>query len=110
MGNLDYHKTKGTMHQYAVSKAGNYLQGTEYARRNKDAGIVSVPLNPGNLDSELWRTQGAVMSFVLKSLVLHPRIMGAYTELYAGLSPKITLEQSGDWGKSISHFSSSRPG
>jgi retinol dehydrogenase-12 len=99
MDNLDYHQKKGTMHQYAVSKAGNYLHGTEFARRYKDDGVVSLPLNPGNLDSELWRTQGAVMSFILKSFVLHPRILGAYTQLFAGLSPTVTIDQSGEWGK-----------
>lgn len=99
MNNLDYHQEKGTMHQYAVSKAGNYFHATEFARRFKATGVVSIPLNPGNLDSELWRTQGPVMSFVLKTFVLHPRILGAYTQLFAGLSPKITIDRSGDWGK-----------
>ncbi|RKL11614.1 hypothetical protein BFJ71_g97 [Fusarium oxysporum] len=43
--------------QYAISKLGNYYHATEYAARHKSDGIISVPLNPGNLDSELWRTQ-----------------------------------------------------
>jgi retinol dehydrogenase 12 len=101
MDNLDYHIPKGTMHQYSVSKAGNYFQGTEFAKRFKATGIVSVPLNPGNLNSDLWRTQGSVMSRVLKTFILHPQIYGAYTELFAGLSPAITIDHSGDWGKSV---------
>ncbi|TAQ84875.1 hypothetical protein B7494_g6800 [Chlorociboria aeruginascens] len=95
--NLDYHKETGWFTQYGISKAGNYLQGSEFARRHKEDGVVSVSLNPGNLNSDLWRGQGAVMSRFLKSFVLHEPIYGAYTELFAGLSPEITLEKSGEW-------------
>lgn len=95
---LDTYKPKSTFTAYAISKAGNYLHGVEYARRYKSAGIVSVPLNPGNLDSELWRTQGPLMTWALKTFVLHPRVYGAYTQLFAAFSPSVTLERSGDWG------------
>ena len=60
---------------------------------------MSVPLNPGNLDSELYRNQGGVVRWVLRRLVLYPPIYGAYTLLFAGLSEEVTLEKSGDWGK-----------
>jgi retinol dehydrogenase-12 len=99
MDNLDYHKDQSPMYKYGVSKAGNYLHATEFAKLYKADGIVSIPLNPGNLNSELYRSQGSIVSFILKKLVLHPPIYGAYTELYAGLSPKITIENSGSWGK-----------
>lgn len=65
MGKLN--DNRSPFQAYGISKAGNYLQGTEYARRYKDAGIVSVPLNPGNLDSELWRTQGSFVTWVLRT-------------------------------------------
>lgn len=42
MDNLDYKKDKIVWHKYGVSKAGNYLQATEYARRHESDGIVSV--------------------------------------------------------------------
>lgn len=101
----DVGKKTSNFGAYAISKAGNYFQGTEFARRYRDAGIVSIPLNPGNLDSDLWRTQGSVMSFMLRKFILHPPINGAYTELYAGLSPAITMEQSGNWSKPASIYS-----
>jgi retinol dehydrogenase-12 len=97
MDNLDYHNDPGWFPQYCISKAGNYLQATEFGRRHRMDGIVSVALNPGNLDSELWRNQGAVMAKFLKWFVLHDPINGAYTELYAGISPEITLENTGAW-------------
>lgn len=89
---------------YALSKAGNYLHAVEMAKRFKNQGVVSIALNPGNLDSELWRTQGAVAAKFLKTFVLHPPKYGAYTELFAGLSPAVTMDRSGDWGKFIRPF------
>lgn len=88
---------KSEFTSYALSKAGNYLHAVEMARRFRQQGVVSVALNPGNLDSELWRTQTAFASRVLKTFVLHPPKFGAYTELFAGLSKDVTLERSGDW-------------
>lgn len=102
LANLDYHNDKDPFHKYAVSKAGNYLHGTEFARRHLDDGVVSIPLNPGNLESDLWRALPAVVQTALRYLVLHPTVHGAYTELFAALSPEVTLEKSGEWGE---HFS-----
>ncbi|KAH6683398.1 hypothetical protein B0J14DRAFT_146455 [Halenospora varia] len=92
----EYEK-KGGMYRYGVSKAGNYLHATEFARRFHDSGIVSIGLNPGNLNSELYRTQGPVMGKILRTFVLHEPVLGAYTELFAGLSPQVTIERSGEW-------------
>ncbi|KAI0412979.1 hypothetical protein F5X98DRAFT_353387 [Xylaria grammica] len=97
LDNLDYHNDMGWFPKYAISKAGNYLQGSEFARRHKADGIVSVSLNPGNLDSELWRNQPYLIGKLLKWTILHAPINGAYTELFAGLSPDVTMEKSGGW-------------
>ncbi|KAI8631156.1 hypothetical protein F5Y19DRAFT_473555 [Xylariaceae sp. FL1651] len=97
MDNLDYHNDMGWFPKYCISKAGNFLQGAEYARRYKADGILSISLNPGNLDSELWRNQPYVVAKFLKWFVLYAPINGAYTELFAGLSPEVTMEKSGGW-------------
>lgn len=99
LDNLDYHVPKAAMERYALSKAGNWLHGVEYARRYKDQGIVSIPLNPGNLYSDLYRDRGSLAHVVIR-VITYPVINGAYTELFAGLSPDVTLERSGEWGKS----------
>ncbi|KFA63727.1 hypothetical protein S40285_09126 [Stachybotrys chlorohalonatus IBT 40285] len=103
MNNLDYHADKSIFHKYAVSKVGNYFHATEYAARYKQDGIVSVSLNPGNLDSDLWRTQGAFVHWLLRKAILYPNVFGAYTELFAGLSPAVTMEHTGSfiapWGR-----------
>ncbi|KAK7917592.1 hypothetical protein PG985_011200 [Apiospora marii] len=102
LDNLDYHKPMSWFQQYCISKAGNYLHGAEYAWRHGPGsggdGILSVSLNPGNLDSELWRTQTFLVRKFLQWVLLHPPVFGAYTELYAGLSPELSLEEhSGGW-------------
>ena len=96
---LDYREDKTWMYKYGVSKAGNYLHSTEYARRHRDHGIVSVALNPGNLSSDLWRTVWTGLVSFLRSYFLWPPIYGAYTELFAGLSPDVSLEKSGAWSE-----------
>lgn len=81
---------------YAISKAGNYLQAVEYAKRHAADGIVSVALNPGNLNSDLWRTWPAWAQWLL-GFAFYPPKYGAYTELFAGLSPDMKLENKLDW-------------
>lgn len=90
---------RSTFEQYTLSKLGNYFQATEFGVRYKASGIVSVPLNPGNLDTELWRTQGSIVSWLLRKLVLYPSVYGGYTNIFAGFSPKVTLDKSGTWSK-----------
>ena len=103
MSNLDYHIKKPATYQYGISKTGAWALGVEFARRYKGNGIVSLPLNPGNLTSELARDQPFSIRAVAK-LIGYPPINGAYTQLFAGLSPEATIEKSGSWGKYSSFF------
>ncbi|KAI1177058.1 hypothetical protein F4777DRAFT_543581 [Nemania sp. FL0916] len=100
---LDDWDKKGSYPQYCFTKLGNYYHSTEYAARHAADGIISVALNPGNLDSDFWRTMGPVTSCVLKKTLLSPPVYGAYTSVFAGLSPEVTLEKSGQfvapWGR-----------
>jgi retinol dehydrogenase 12 len=98
LDNLDYHIPKPGMERYSNSKAGNWLHGVEFARRFKADGVVSVPLNPGNLNTELAREHGFIFTSVVK-LIVYPPKNGAYTELFGGLSDKITIEDTGCWGE-----------
>ncbi|KAI1125979.1 hypothetical protein F5Y10DRAFT_245838 [Nemania abortiva] len=89
--------------KYFSSKLGNYLHAAEFANRYRADGVISVPLNPGALDSDLWREQTSLMQSFLRATLLHPPVYGAYTCLYAAFSPEITLENSGThvapWGQ-----------
>ncbi|KAI1484688.1 hypothetical protein F5X96DRAFT_683405 [Biscogniauxia mediterranea] len=96
LDNLDYKRDIFYAYKYGVSKAGNYYHSTEYARRHRDDGIVSVAMNPGNLRSELYRNCGFFESLLSKA-VTYPPVNGAYTELFAGLSDEVTMEKSGCW-------------
>ena len=91
--------TKAPFDQYCVSKLGNHLHATQFAAHYKADGVISIPLNPGNLDSDFWRTQGALMTCILRKTLLFPPVFGAYTNLFAGFSPKVTLDKSGSFGK-----------
>ncbi|KAI1111163.1 short-chain dehydrogenase [Nemania sp. NC0429] len=97
MNNLDYHVDASDITKYGLSKVGNWLHGVEYARRHKADGIISVPLNPGNLTSDLYRENKQLYLRIAIKIAGFPPVNGAYTQLYAGLSPDITLERTGSW-------------
>ena len=99
VASIDNRVGKNSFNNYFLSKGGNFVHGIEYAERHRGDGIVSVTLNPGNLDSDLWRFYGPVMRWGLRTFVLHPSIYGAYTELFAGLSPEVTMEKTGAWSE-----------
>lgn len=120
MENLDYKKKEmnGWM-KYGVSKAGNILHSNEYARKYGEQGVLSVvcgcqrrtvvradmmslqALNPGNLRTNLNRHTAEYLKAILNFLFVYPPIFGAYTELFAGLSPDVL---NADWGTSSSHL------
>lgn len=98
LDNLDYQIQKPAIERYGISKSGVWALGVEFARRHRANGIVSVPINPGNISSEFARDQGAILKTVAR-FVGYPPALGAYTELFAGLSPQVTMEKSGAWGE-----------
>ncbi|KAF4457043.1 hypothetical protein F53441_958 [Fusarium austroafricanum] len=94
--NLDYHKPRNILHKYACSKAGNFYHNTEFAKKHKNDGIISVSLNPGNLRSELDRSSPWYLYYP-RTFTTYPPLYGAYTELFAAFSEDITVEKSGVW-------------
>ncbi|KAL2156732.1 hypothetical protein VTH82DRAFT_1477 [Thermothelomyces myriococcoides] len=103
LDNLDYHVPMPGPERYGISKVGVWALGVEYAKRHRDKGIVSVPINPGNLTSELPRHQGIVLKTVAR-VVGYPPVYGAYTELWAAFSPEVTLDKSGEWVAPFGRF------
>ncbi len=59
-------------------------------------------LNPGFLKTDSQRHVSGVQGAII-NLLLRTPIHGAYTELFAGLSPEITLERTGAWSTSMIH-------
>lgn len=107
MDNLDYHVGQSPSYKYGVTKAGNYLHATEYARRHEKDGIVSVAVHPGMLNSDIGQYMSTITNWILKWLFLYPPIFGAYTELFAGLSLEVTIEKMKicDWSEWFVVFS-----
>lgn len=95
MDNLDYHIPKEHVERYGISKCGDWLLGVEYGRRHKADGIVSVPINPGNVRTSLARDQTLGLKIIAHAVV-YPIINGVYTQLFAAFSPEITIEKA-DW-------------
>lgn len=104
---------------YGVTKCANVMLGAEGAKRDGADGIIHVvstratyavyrcayymqSWNPGNLYSELQRHATWYQFLALKA-ILYPTKFGAYTELFAGWSPKITRQHNGcyvvPWGQ-----------
>jgi NAD(P)-dependent dehydrogenase (short-subunit alcohol dehydrogenase family) len=92
---------------YVASKTGNWFLAAELARAaaipgSPAYGILSLTQNPGNLSTNLLRH--ASWMKLLSAPLLHRPRMGAYTELWAGLAPELTLEAHGGayvvpWGR-----------
>ncbi|CAD6588425.1 MAG: hypothetical protein ASARMPREDX12_003325 [Alectoria sarmentosa] len=87
---------------YAVSKAGNWLLASEFARRYGNDGIVSVTQNPGQLRTSIWDGAPKVVRKIM-GLVLYSALYGAYTALWCGISSEITVADGGryaiPWGR-----------
>ncbi|KAI0199682.1 NAD(P)-binding protein [Astrocystis sublimbata] len=87
---------------YVNSKTGNIFLSTELARRyGKSSGIISVASNPGNALTNLFRHTPYV-NYLVRPLLYKPET-AAITQLYAGLSPDISLTENGSyivpWGR-----------
>lgn len=118
MSNLDYKKDQGVWYKYGMSKAGNILQATEFAKRYRNDGINSTvslrhdfnrmlafltlffikAVDPGFLKTDLYKNMPKWQLAVV-GLILKDPIYGAYAELFAGLSSEIKPEMIGAWGK-----------
>lgn len=114
MDNLDMHVEKDAKYRYGASKAGDWIYAHELSRRFGSQGLIGLGVNPGNLKTQLFRHQSAVFH-ALTGPANYPVVNGAYTELWAGLSPEVTAEKAGslvypfgrfgdirrDWAKAI---------
>ncbi|PWO25098.1 hypothetical protein PtrARCrB10_06362 [Pyrenophora tritici-repentis] len=98
MDNLDYSKKHQNLDfmKYSSSKGGNVLHAIEFQRRYGAEGVISVSLHPGVLKTEIFRDSPKWKSAMLY-FIIYPTVMGAYTEIYAGLSPDVMGLQSNEW-------------
>ena len=87
---------------YTASKTGNWFLASELAREVGSQGIISVTQNPGNIKTNILRHFSMLFRLIV-SPILYEAKYGAYTELWAGLSPHLTMEMNGGyvipWGR-----------
>ncbi|KAE9577791.1 putative oxidoreductase [Colletotrichum fructicola] len=99
-GGIDVNKllapTNDQQVNYALSKTGNWFLADHFAKELGTRGIISLVLNPGNLRTPLLCHFHWGVGALVSPLLYHPRF-GAYTNLWAGFSPDITLEDGGRW-------------
>ncbi|EIM81872.1 NAD-P-binding protein [Stereum hirsutum FP-91666 SS1] len=65
----------------------NVIVARELARRYGDKGIVSISVNPGNLNTNLQKYLVGVQKWIIVKRLLYPAHYGALTQLCAGTSP-----------------------
>lgn len=94
LDNLDYHDPKPSLHRYGISKVGAWAHGVELTKRFAAKGVLGVPVNPGNLRTELFARQSFLRRLQV-ALMHYPPVKGAYTELFAGFSPEVTPAAAG---------------
>ncbi|POS72587.1 hypothetical protein DHEL01_v209022 [Diaporthe helianthi] len=91
----------GGMDTYMQSKVGDVFLAHEWGERLAGDGIVSVSLHPGLMKTELQR-DNKVMQTIM-GIMFKPAKFGAYTELFAGFSPDVTVQKNGSflspWGR-----------
>lgn len=89
---------------YLNSKTGNWFLASALANQvgSNKGGILSVTQNPGNLKTSLLRHGPRLMEFMVSPLLYQAK-MGAYTELWAGLSEDLGIDDGGKyvmpWGR-----------
>ncbi|KFA71235.1 hypothetical protein S40288_03868 [Stachybotrys chartarum IBT 40288] len=103
LDNLDYHAEKSSKYRYGVSKLGNWAYALELSKRLRNDGVIGVAINPGNLQTDLFRHQSYLFR-LLTGPANYPIINGAYAELWAGLSPEITPEKAGEYAVPFGRF------
>lgn len=89
--------SKDLTRNYTMSKTGDWFLASEYHRRTRGDGVLFLALNPGNLATNIWDRVPRWIRVAVKVLLYGPAF-GAYSELWAGLSPEIKPEDGGRYG------------
>ncbi|CAG1981760.1 hypothetical protein SNK03_007300 [Fusarium graminearum] len=87
---------------YTNSKTGNWYLASVLANQIGSQGVLSVCHNPGNLQTSLLRHMPWAVRYAVSIILYHAKF-GAYTNLWAGLSPDLQIEDGGrfiwPWGR-----------
>ncbi|RPD56672.1 NAD(P)-binding protein [Lentinus tigrinus ALCF2SS1-7] len=89
-------RKQSTENLYYQSKFGNVVVARQVAKRYADRGIISISLNPGNIETDLQRHMSRLGRYLMKRVMLHPTPLGALTQLFAGTMPE-ALNYNGEY-------------
>lgn len=94
------HLRPSVMTLYGQSKAGNILQAHAWASKNQDIvddiNCVSVSCYPGNFNTNPTGYYSYLTSKII-SMICYSTVHGAYSELYAALSPDLKRDHQGSY-------------
>ena len=82
---------------YVTSKTRTWFLASELAQDSSASGIIHVTQNPGSHETNLLRHAGSFMR-IGTSPMRYDGELGAYTELWAGLSPDVTEKRKEVYG------------
>jgi len=89
-------RKKYTEELYHQSKFLNVVVAREAARRYADQSILSMSVNPGNINTELLRHRPTWLRYLAATFVLYPPAHGALTQLWAGTMPE-AIQHNGEF-------------
>ncbi|PYI27867.1 NAD(P)-binding protein [Aspergillus indologenus CBS 114.80] len=78
---------RDAVRNYVTSKLGNWFLSVEFARRYRDAGLVSVAQNPGAANTNLLRN--ARWMKLLSWPLLYSPVLAAHTALFAAVAEEL---------------------
>ncbi|PIL31377.1 hypothetical protein GSI_06077 [Ganoderma sinense ZZ0214-1] len=81
-------RQKSTSTMYNQSKLANAIVARETAKRYGQDGIISISVNPGNIQSDLQRHLPSIIPKIANLVFLYPTPYGALTQLWAGTMPE----------------------
>lgn len=97
---INFEKGGSSFKAYAQSKAGNSILAGIWPQHHiaevEAQNIISTSVHPGFLKSELQRHQSYIVALIERLMSYHS-VYGAYTELFALLSPSLTIKDNGDY-------------
>lgn len=80
--------SKSVTERYAFSKALNYVQSVQWSVNHPGTRVLSVAAHPGIIKTDLFRHTDSISDKLIDGLKWPPEY-GAYTELFAALSPEL---------------------
>ncbi|MCJ1312187.1 hypothetical protein MMC25_005861 [Agyrium rufum] len=91
-----------SMDNYMQSKGGMTFLAAEHARMFGNSGVMHLSVHPGLMLTELQRHSSGVQRLIMGTMLKGPKY-GAYTELFAGFTKDITVQDNGSyvvaWGR-----------